>query len=140
MGNVWMRECGLDEEKIKGANMAVIFGLSFIFALMLAFVMQMLTVHQLHVGSLLANHSEELKDPASSVSVLLKNIMDNYGNEFRTFKHGAFHGFLSALFIVLPVMATNAMFERKSWKYIWINWGYWAISFMIMGGIVSVWQ
>ena len=28
---VWMREAGLDEEKIKSANMPKIFGLSFIF-------------------------------------------------------------------------------------------------------------
>lgn len=140
MGNAWMRECGLNEEKLKTANMAVIFGLSFLFSLMLAFIMQMLVIHQFHLGSIFANHTEEMKDPNSAIRVLLKNIMDNYGSEFRTFKHGAFHGFLSALFIVLPVMATNAMFERKSWKYIWINWGYWAISFMIMGGIISAWE
>ena len=140
MGNAWMRECGLDEEKLKGANMALIFGLCFVFSLMLAFVMQMLVIHQMHVYSLFQHYEKDMQDPNSAVSVLLKNIMDTCGNEFRTFKHGALHGFMSSLFIVLPVMATNAMFERKSWKYIWINWGYWAISFMLMGGIVSAWQ
>ena len=107
---------------------------------MLAFVMQMLVIHQMHVYSLFQHYEKDMQDPNSAVSVLLKNIMDTCGNEFRTFKHGALHGFMSSLFIVLPVMATNAMFERKSWKYIWINWGYWAISFMLMGGIVSAWQ
>ncbi|MFA6149854.1 MAG: DUF1761 domain-containing protein [Chitinophagaceae bacterium] len=140
MGTTWMRECGLNEEKLKSANMALIFGLSFLFSLMLAFMMPMLVIHQAHVYSMFQHHEAEMKDPNSAVSILVKNIMDTYGSEFRTFKHGMLHGFMSALFLALPVLATNAMFERKSWKYIWINWGYWAISFMIMGGIVSAWQ
>jgi hypothetical protein len=32
--------------------------------------------------------------------------------------------------------ATNALFERKGWKYIWINTGYWVITVSIMGGIL----
>lgn len=140
MGNAWMRECGLDEEKLKSANMGLIFGLSFVFAFLLSVSMNPLVIHQMHVGSLLMNHQAEMKDPSTAVGALYKSVMDAYGNEFRTFKHGAFHGLLSSIFIILPVMATNAMFERKSWKYIWINWGYWAITFCIMGGIISAWQ
>lgn len=136
MGHAWMTEAGLTEEKMKNVNMPVLFGLSFVFAFMLAFMMQMLVIHQMHVYSLFQHHDAEMKDPNSAVSLLLKTIMDNYGGEFRTFKHGALHGFMSSLFLVLPVMATNAMFERKSWKYIWINWGYWTITFILMGGIV----
>ncbi|MDI9320530.1 MAG: DUF1761 domain-containing protein [Phycisphaerales bacterium] len=140
VGNAWMKETGLTEEKMKGVNMPLIFGLSFVFALMLSMSMQMLVIHQMHVGSLLQHHQDELKDPSSAVGALFKTMMDNYGNEFRTFKHGAFHGFISSLFIVLPLVATNGMFERKSWKYIWIIWGYWALTFTIMGGIICAWQ
>lgn len=140
MGSAWMQEAGLTEEKMKNVNMAMLFGLSFLFALMLTFSMQTLVIHQLHVYSVFQHYQKDVENPSTTVGALFKTIMDNYGNEFRTFKHGVFHGFLSSLFIVLPVMATNAMFERKSWKYIWINWGYWTITFMIMGGIVSGWQ
>lgn len=140
MGTAWMQETGLTEEKMKAANMPLIFGLSFVFALMLSMSMQMLVIHQMHVFSLFQHHEAELKDPNSVVGALFKTIMDNYGNEFRTFKHGALHGFMSSLFIVLPLLATNGMFERKSWKYIWINWGYWTLTFIIMGGIVCAWQ
>jgi hypothetical protein len=140
MGTAWMNEAGMTEEKMKGANMGIIFGLSFVFALMLSMSMNMLVIHQMHVGSLFQHHAAEMEDPNSVVGALYKTIMDNYGNEFRTFKHGALHGFLSCLFVILPVLATNAMFERKSWKYIWINFGYWAITFLIMGGIISAWQ
>lgn len=56
--------------------------------------------------------------------------MDQYVGEFRTFRHGLFHGFVSALTILLPVTAVNALFGRKYWKYIWLNW---VICVVIMG-------
>jgi hypothetical protein len=107
---------------------------------MLSFSMQFLTIHQFHVYSLFQHYEKDVKDPSTVIGALVKNIMDNYGTEFRTFRHGAIHGLVSSLFIILPVLATNAMFERKSWKYIWINWGYWTITFIIMGAIVCGWQ
>lgn len=140
MGAAWMRETGLTEEKMKSANMAVIFSLSFVFSFMLAFSMQLLVIHQMHVASLFQHYEKDMKDPSTAVGSLFQTIMTNYGSEFRTFKHGALHGTLSAIFILFPVIATNGMFERKSWKYIWINFGYWTICFLIMGGIVSAWQ
>jgi hypothetical protein len=36
-GNVWMREAGLSEEKVKQANMIKIFGLSFLLPLVICF-------------------------------------------------------------------------------------------------------
>jgi Protein of unknown function (DUF1761) len=44
------------------------------------------------------------------------------------------------VFLVLPLIGTNALFERKSWKYIFINAGHWTVSLMLMGGIISAWQ
>jgi hypothetical protein len=70
----------------------------------------------------------------------IADFMAKYGNEFRTFKHGAFHGLMYGLFFVLPVIGTNGLFERKSWKYIFINVGYWTVSLMLMGGIICAWQ
>ena len=60
--------------------------------------------------------------------------------EFHTFKHGAFHGVIAALFVVLPTLGTNALYEQKSWKYILINVGYWVVCFALMGGILNVWR
>ena len=47
--------------------------------------------------------------------------MADYGDAFRTFKHGALHGTIAGIFIALPIIGTNALFERKSAKYIFIN-------------------
>ena len=69
-----------------------------------------------------------------------ETFMAEYKDEFRTFKHGAFHGVIAGLFIVLPILGINALFERKSWKYILINVGYWTVTLAIMGAIVCGWR
>jgi hypothetical protein len=67
---------------------------------------------------------------------MLKMFLDKYGNNFRTFKHGAFHGILSALFFATPVLGINALFERKSFKYIFVHAGYWMLTLALMGGVI----
>jgi hypothetical protein len=66
-------------------------------------------------------------------------FMADYGTVLRTFKHGALHGFMSGLFLAFPLIAINGLFERKSWKYIFIHAGYWTVSMTIMGAIVCGW-
>ncbi|WP_339753603.1 DUF1761 domain-containing protein [uncultured Winogradskyella sp.] len=133
-GNVWMREAGMTEEKMKSGNMAVIFGVSFLLSILLAFFIQFLAIHQTGVVSLIGG------DPAAEgVLPSYQAFMADYGNDFRTFKHGALHGLLAGIFIVLPIIATNGLFERKSWKLILINVGYWTVALTIMGAIVCGW-
>ena len=133
-GNVWMGESGMTEEKIKSGNMAVIFGVSLLLSIMLAFFTQTLVIHQMGATGMIGG------DPTlDSVLPSYQAFMDDYGTNFRTFKHGALHGLLAGLFFVLPIMGTNAMFERKSWKYILINVSYWTVCLTIMGAIVCGW-
>ena len=40
-GNLWMKEAGMDPEKIENSNMAKIFGLAFIFILFMAYSLAM---------------------------------------------------------------------------------------------------
>lgn len=133
IGTAWMKEAGMTEEKMQGANMALIFGLSYIFALMLASAMLQLTIHQFGFQSLVLEKGGEFSEAGAS---LFSQVMELYGDSYRTFGHGAFHGTIGGLFIAFPILATNAMFERKSWKYIWINTGYWVITMALMGGLV----
>lgn len=67
-------------------------------------------------------------------------FMDDYGNAFRTFKHGVIHGIIAGIFVALPIIGTNALFERKGAKYILINTGYWIVTLAIMGGIICAWK
>lgn len=135
MGDAWMKVAGMDEEKMKNANMGVIFGLTFVLGVFLSAALMSLTIHQIHYFSILADNPD-MKDPNSAVSIAAKEFMDMYGNNFRTFKHGAFHGILAAIMFAMPVLAINALFERRGSKYIFIHTGYWIITLAIMGGVI----
>ena len=135
MGTVWMKEAGIEEDKMKGANMPLIFGLSFLFSFFFAFAVQFMVIHQFHLGSILLGE-KGLEDPTSEVGMLLSAFMGKYGNNYRTFKHGALHGIIAGISIALPILGINALFERKTFKYIAIHVGYWTISLSLMGGII----
>jgi hypothetical protein len=43
---------------------------------------------------------------------------------------------MGGLTLALPIIGINALFERRGFKYIAINVGYWVVSMAIMGGII----
>ena len=132
-GNAWMQAADITEEKIKSGNMGKIFALALLFAFFLAFYMQVLVIHQMGAWSMIGGEKTAETLPS------FQAFMDDYGTAFRTFKHGALHGVLAGIFIALPIIGTNALFERKSAKYILINSGYWIVTLAIMGGIICGW-
>jgi len=132
--NAWMKESGLTEEQLKKGNMLKIFGLTFLFSVMIAMIMQVLSIHQFGALGMIGG-----PDYIETAKPSYAAFMADYGTAFRTFKHGALHGFMSGLFFALPLIAINGLFEHKSWKYIFINAGCWTISMTIMGAIVCGW-
>lgn len=134
-GTIWMNETGMTEEKAKGANMLKVFGLTILFSFMIAFILQFLVIHQFGASGMIGG------DPtAVDVKPSYAAFMADYATAFRTFKHGALHGFMTGLFLALPLVGINSLFERKSWKYILINGGYFIVCFTIMGGIICAWE
>jgi len=131
-GKAWLFENGFTEESLKNSNMLKIFGLTFVFSLMFAFIMQVLVIHQF--GALGMTGGDVTQAKQSYV-----DFMADYGNAFRTYKHGALHGFISGIFLAFPMIAINGLFERKSWKYILIHSGYWLVCMTIIGAIVCGW-
>lgn len=136
-GKVWMEEAGMTLDKIEGANMAIIYGVATIFSILFAFGLFPSMIHQMGAYSTLANLGVDTA--GSETNLYFADFMSKYGNEFRTFKHGAMHGAMTGIFIALPMIGTNALFERKSWKYILINTGYWFVSATLIGGVISAW-
>ncbi|MDO6595840.1 DUF1761 domain-containing protein [Oceanihabitans sp. 2_MG-2023] len=128
-GSIWMRESGMTEEKMKGGNMAKIFGLSLVFAAMLAVLLMNFTNHQWGAVGMIGG------DPEVALPSF-EAFMADYGNAFRTFKHGALHGTMFGIFGALPIIGTIALFERKSAKYIFINSGYWIVTLGVMGALL----
>lgn len=143
LGAAWMRAAGVSEDQLKTGNMLVIFGVSFFFSLLLAFEMNTLAYHDGFVrGALYYVTNGTLEaDPASEAGKWWAYFQNNLSDSCRTFKHGAFHGaFLGGLFMALPMIGINGLFERKSFKYIAIHAGYWVICLALMGGVVAAWK
>ncbi len=140
MGTAWMRETGLTDDKMKGGNMGIVFAVSFILSFLLAASLQFNVIHQLHITAAFFDFQEQIKNAATPEGSIYKSTMDLVGTGHRTFKHGVLHGTMTGLLLVTPILSTGAMFERKSFKYIAINCGYWIICLAIMGGILSAWM
>jgi hypothetical protein len=104
-GRAWMSVNNFSEADLAKSNMLKIFGLSLIFALIMA-----------------ANLAAFLAEPKT------------------TALWGATAGFLAGFGWVALAIATLALFERRSWKYILINGGYMTVSFVLMGLIIGAWR
>ncbi len=137
-GNAWMQAAGLTEEQLKNSNMAKIFLLSLVCSFLLAFSHQFMVIHQYHLFSLVADIVKP-GDTTSPDAQWLNSSLESYGKHFRTFKHGAFHGFLAGIFIVLPLFGTTALYEKKNAKWLLINTGFWTACLLFMGGIICQW-
>ncbi len=131
-GKSWMKVNGFTEEYLKKGNMAIIFGVSYLFCVMFCLMFSSFAIHQTSVFGLLMPEAQS----AGAVQTDLIDFMTKYGDRHRTFRHGAVHGMFFAVFIALPMIGVNALFERRSWKYILIHWGYWAVSAVLIGGLL----
>lgn len=131
LGTAWMKASGMTEEKIKSGNMAVIFGVSLLLSFLLAFSVNGMVIHQVAAGQLVYPNMD---------AETYKAFINEFGDAHRNFRHGALHGAIAGIFVVLPILGTNALFERKGWKYILVNVGYWTLTLAIMGAILCGWK
>lgn len=111
-GKAWMQLAGMTPEKIKSGNMFLTLGLSLVFAFMLGLILH---------GFLNAGEDHQLE-------------------KWHTFRHGAAHGMMMGIFVALPIIGINALFEQRNWKYIAIHVGYWLVTMILMSGIISAWR
>lgn len=109
-GKAWMNAVEFTEDDIKQGNMAKIFGFAFVFELIMAF----------------------------NLAIFLTGSPE--AAETMTAGTGAFYGFLAGFGWVFFALAVNSLYEDKSWKYIFINGGYWTVSFTVMGLIIGAWM
>lgn len=134
-GKAWMKSSGITEEQTKTGNMLMIFGVSYLFAVLIAYALIPITIHQSGVMSLFVMNPD-FATPGSVSHESYNSIMEELGSKHRSFGHGALHGAITGITIALPVIGTLALFERRSWKYIRIHAGYWIISVALMGGVI----
>ena len=129
-GNAWMKSAGVTNEEVESGNMPLIFGLAFLFAFLAALMLHGIVIHQDAIHSLLFAVTD------ADVSKMGNDFLAAVENNHRTFGHGVLHGIFAGLLLVTPIMATNALFERKGFKYIAINCGYWIVALALMGGVI----
>lgn len=134
----WMKETGITEEKLKNSNMPLILGLSFFLSFLIATFLQFIVIHQHGIFQTLINEPGFTNHTGDAYATY-KQLMLNYGDRFRTFPHGMIHGVMTGILLITPIISIKALLERKSFKYIAINAGYWILSLSLMGGIVCQW-
>ena len=134
MGKAWRNLNGFSKEDLQKGNPLGIFGGSYFLCLLLSLMVSSLVIHQGHtLQMMLPLGTSELPD---DLKIAFMDLMSKYGDNHRTFKHGAIHGGFGAIFLALPLIGVNALFERKGWKYIMIHTLYWLITLTFMGGLL----
>ncbi len=139
-GNAWMKAIGKTEAELQPKNLIVQLLVSILLACFIALSLNSMVIHQFSYQSMVMATPEAFTDPNSEAGKMFTATMTKYANEFRTFKHGALHGFITGLLFILPIYAVSYMYERRSFKLIMLNAGYWIVSLTIMGGIICAWQ
>ncbi len=134
-GTAWMTASGVTPDSGKGANMALTFGLTYVFSVLLSSALMSIVIHQFGFMSMMMD-VPGVTDSTTEIGKTFKSLMDTYGHNFRTFKHGALHGTIAGIFIGLPIIGVNALYEQKKGKYIFINAGFWTLSMALMGGVI----
>lgn len=134
-GNAWMKAAKITIDEGKTPKMWGILIAAYIFSILICASLYSMVIHQMGVYSTLANEPG-LTDPSTPMGAYFADFMTRFGHNFRTFKHGALHGVLAAIFLAMPIIGTSAVFESKGFKYIIIHTGYWIVTLALVGGCI----
>jgi hypothetical protein len=94
-----------------------------------------IVIHQHGLYGMLAG-DPDMQDKTSALSITVQGLMDKYGHNYRTFKHGAFHGYNTGLKLVLPIFVVAGLVQSQKICWILVHSVFWIICLAIMGGIV----
>lgn len=133
-GTAWMKECNFTLASIEKPN-PIIFLYCYLLSFLVAFILNTFVIHQFGFFSVLMN-DPSLMESGSELNLYAADFMAKYGTNFRTFGHGALHGTMIGLLVIIPIFGVNALFEKRSFKYVMVNGGYWVVSLALMGGIL----
>lgn len=136
MGTAWMNSNGFTLKDLEGGNMPMIFGLAYLCSVLIAVAMMPMTIHQMGYMSVMME-VDGYGVAGSEVSKQVEAFTKQYADVSRNFGHGAFHGMLYTIFLVVPIISINALFERRSLKYVLVHGGYWLITLALMGGVIA---
>lgn len=132
MGGRWMKVNKFSPEELAGGNMTLILIISYFLGVMLSLGLVGSVIHQSALYSLI------MADPLPESEQIYNEVMGTFGHRYLTFGHGAAHGVAMSLLVAFPLIATNALFEKRGWAYIGIHMLYWTICTALMGGFLCL--
>lgn len=136
LGKAAKRAAGLDPDAPDAGHHPKVYVFALLLGVLLAIFMVPIVIHASHIFSIVAQQGGGPAEPNSPAAQDALAFFAKYGGNFRTFGHGIFHGVLTLVFGAWPLLAIHAMFERRSWRYIAVHLGYWAIVLTLLGGVI----
>ncbi len=135
LGRAWMQAAGITNEQAMSRKPIVTFGLTYLFSLLLAYILGLFTIHQSSIFQLFL-HDPGLAEAGTEVNTVITDFMSKYGDRHRTFGHGVIHGIEFSLFTGFAMIGINTLFEGRPMKYMWIHLVFWLICGALMGGVL----
>jgi hypothetical protein len=111
MGKMWARANGVTVEEMKPTNPGLTYGLTILYTLVFTF---WLAINVTGPGQ------EDLK--------------------YHTFQHGIAHATFLTIMVIIPVIGTPALYEKKKFGWMVVQVGYWFIRMAVAQGILSLWR
>jgi len=135
LGRLWSNGTGIAKEKMSAGKLALTIALAYIGSYYIARALGSVVIHQYGIYSMLAAEPD-MQDKGSALANTVQGLMDKYGHDFRTFKHGAYHGMFMGLWVVLPVLVIIGFMECKKLCWIAVHAAFWVMCLALMGGII----
>ena len=118
-GDMWVKSFGDKETNFESKPSYVIYLATLLLGIVISFFMNI---------AIIMSH----KELGEHGEIILQS--------HETFGHGAFHGLLFAMTLVVPVILSLGLFHRAQIKNMALNSVYWVLSFAIMGGVLDLWR
>lgn len=109
MGKMWAKACGVTVEDMKPSNPGLTYGLTILYTLIFTFWLMI---------NVTGPGQEDVK--------------------FHTFQHGLSHAALLTVMVIIPVIGTPAVFEKKGLNYMIVQCGYWFFRMAVAQGVLSL--
>ena len=93
-----------------------------------------LVIHQMGFYELFFTDIMQGKE---SSKLIVEDFLGKYGDKHRHFGHGVFHGAINGLVFALPFISYFTFVEKRNARFVWFHLGYWMVTSIIIGGLIS---
>jgi len=108
--------------------------MAFVLSFMIVYGYINLIIHQMGFYELFFT---DIMKGSEEAPMIVEEFMSKYGDKHRHFGHGVFHGAINAFVFALPFIGFFALLQKQSWKWVFRHFGYWLVTSMIIGGLIS---